>query len=133
MIGWIVLFLIFAIWLYFTIRRSATHKHIIGKKVVVKYFDQNTDFETIFPLTGIVTEKIRVGSQNFFVVQFDEPFFYRGRDFQKIAIKERHVGKYIGGNGEIHVHVCLPKKELHQNHYELADFDQAVWATVQKL
>src|SRR6267378_4394486 len=123
MIWWIILILIFAIWLYFRIKRSVKHKNIVGRKVIVSYFDQNTDFETIFPMTGTVTRKIKVGSQDFVIVQFDKSFVYHNRHFNQITIKERHAGSYIGDNGEIHVHVCLPKKELTQDHYELSDFD----------
>lgn len=133
MIWWIVLILIFAVWFYLKIKRNIKHKDIVGKKVLVNYFDQNTDFETIFPLTGTVTEKIKVGSQDFFIVQFDESFVYHNRDFDNIAIKERHAGHYIGDNGEIHVHVCLPKKELKQGHYELTDLDHVVWAIIRNV
>lgn len=130
MIWWIFTILIFALWLYFKFNRSIKHKDIIGKKVLVSYWDQNTDFEAIFPMTGILTEKIKVGTQDFFIVQFDKSFVYHNRDYEKIAIKERHIGNYIGSDGEVHVHVFLPKKELMQDQYELADFDHVVWATV---
>ncbi len=130
MIWWAIAILIFAIWIYFKFRRSIKHKNIIGKRVLVSYFDQNTDFERIFPLTGTVTKKIKVGSQGYFVVQFDKSFLYHNRDFDKIIIKERHAGYYIGGHGEIHVHVCLPMKELNQDRYELIDLDHVVWATI---
>jgi hypothetical protein len=133
MIWWILPILVFAIWLYFKFNRSVKHKDIIGKKVLVNYFDQNTDFESIFPMTGAVTGKIKVGNQDFFVVQFDKSFVYHNRDFDKIAIKERHAGNYIGSDGEIHVHVCLPKKELTKDNYELTDFDHVVWATIKNV
>ena len=63
---WILLILIIGLWLYSKFKRTERHKNIIGKKVLVEYFDQNCDFETIFPLTGTVMRKIKVGNQNFF-------------------------------------------------------------------
>jgi len=117
-------------WLFLKVKRRAKHKTIVGKKVVVNYFDQNSDFEKIFPMTGTVTRKIKVGSQDFFIVQFDKSFVYRNRDFSQIATKERHAGNYIGDKGEIHVHVCLPKEELTKDQYQFTDFDHVVWATI---
>lgn len=133
MTWWIIPILILGFWLYLKFKRTAKHKNIIGKKVLVEYFDQNTDFKTIFPLTGKVTEKIKVGSQDFFLVLFDKSFVYDNSNFDKIVIKERHLGYYIGGDGEIHVHVSLPKKELTKDHYELSDFDHVVWATIKNV
>ena len=133
MTWWIIPILILGFWLYLKFKRTEKHKNILGKKVLVEYFDQNTDFETIFPLTGKVTEKIKVGNQDFFVVQFDKSFVCDNSNFDKIVIKERHAGYYIGGEGEIHVHVCLPKKELTKDHYELSDFDHVVWATIKNV
>ena len=131
---WLIIpILILGFWLYLTLKRKMKHKTIIGRQVLVKYFDQNTNFETIFPLTGTVTRKIIVDGQDFFVVLFDEPFVYESYDYDKIVIKERHVGYYIGADGEIHVHVCLPRKELIQDKYELTDFDHVVWATIKNL
>ena len=133
MIWWLILVLTIAILVFLAFRQTNKHKAIVGKKVLVNYFDQNTAFETIFPLTGTVTGIIKVGRQNFFVVQFDKPFVYHNKGFDKIAITERHAGYYIGGSGEIHVHVCLPKKDFKLDHYELTDFDHVVWATIQKV
>ena len=133
MTWWIIPILILVFWIYLKFKRTEKHKNVIGKKVLVEYFDQNTNFETIFPLTGIVTKKIKVGSQFFFVVQFDNSFIYDNCDFDKIVIKERHAGYYIGGDGEIHVHVCLPKIALTKDHYELTDFDHIVWATIRNV
>jgi hypothetical protein len=106
------------------------HNKIIGKQVLVEYFDQNINFATIFPLTGTVTEKIKVDSQDFFVVEFAKFFVYNDRSFDKIIFKERHVGQYIGGGEEIHVHVCLFKKEFAHSNYELTDLDHVAWATI---
>jgi hypothetical protein len=125
--------LILVFWLYLKLKRTTKHKTIIGKQVRVEYFDQNTNFETIFPLTGTVAKKVKVGSQDFFVVAFEKTFVYHNSDFNKIIIKERHAGHYIGEQGEIHVHVCLPKNELTQDKYELTDFDHVVWATIKIL
>lgn len=131
---WLIIpILILVFWLYLKFKRTTKHKTIIGRKVLVEYFDQNTNFETIFPLTGTVTQKIKVGSQDFFVVQFDSTFVYNNSDFDKIVVKERHAEHYIGEKGEIHVHVCLPKNELTQDKYELTDFDHVVWATIKNL
>ena len=129
----IISILILGFWLYLKFKRTEKHENIIGKKVLVEYFDQNINFETIFPLIGIVTEKIKVGNQNFFVVQFDKSFVYDNSNFDKIVIKERHTGYYIGSEGEIHIHVCLPKKELTEDHYELSDFNHVVWATIKNV
>src|SRR5690606_32774674 len=110
-VTWLIIpILILMFWLYLKFKRTMKHKTIIGRQVLVEYFDQNTNFETIFPLTGTVTQKIKVGSQDFFVVQFDKPFVYESYQYDKIVIKERHAGHYIGADGEIHVHVCLPRK-----------------------
>jgi hypothetical protein len=131
---WLIIpILILMLWLYLKFKQTMKHKTIIGKQVLVEYFDQNTNFETIFPLTGTVTQKIKVGSQDFFVVQFASSFVYESYNFDKIVIKERHAGHYIGADGEIHVHVCLPRKELKQEIYELTDFDHVVWATIKNL
>lgn len=133
MIWWLIPLLIILFWIYFKFKRSNSHRNIIGNKIAVDYFDQNSTFETIFPLIGTITEKIKVGNQEFFLVQFDNTFVYNNRDFDKIIIKERHAGYYIGGKGEIHVHVCLPKKEIHWGHIELTDFDHVVWATIKNV
>ena len=128
---WLIIpILILVFWLYLKFKRTMKHKTIIGRQVLVEYFDQNTNFETVFPLIGTVTQKIKVGSQDFFVVQFDKPFVYESYDYDKIAIKERHAGHYIGADGEIHVQVCLPRKELKQDKYEITDFDHVVWASI---
>ena len=58
MIWWIVLAVILGFWLIFRFKRILKHKNVIGKKVIVKYFDQNYHFEKIFPLIGIITKKI---------------------------------------------------------------------------
>jgi len=47
------------------------------------------------------------------------------------VIKERHAGYYIGGEGQIHVHVLLPKIDLQKDLYNLTDFDHVVWATIE--
>jgi len=130
MIWWLIAILLFTTFAFFKIKRWTKHKNIVGKKVLVNYFDQNTDFETIFPLTGTVTRKIKVSSQDFFIVQFDKSFVYHNREFDQITIKERHVGHYIGDNGEIHVHVFLPKEQPAKDHYQLTDFEHVVWATI---
>jgi hypothetical protein len=130
MIWGILLTLVLGLWLYFKFQRTERQKRIIGKRVLVEYFDQNYHFETIFPLTGTVTKKIPVGKQTFFVVQLDKSFCYENKDFDKIVIRERHAGFYIGDEGEIHVHIFLPKKELTKEHYDLTDFDHVVWATI---
>lgn len=131
---WLTISILFLMsWLHPKFKRIMKHRSIIGRKVLVAYFDQNMKFETIFPLTGTVTRKIKVGSQDFFVVQFDTTFDYDNSDFDKIVIRERHAGYYIGDEGEIHVHVCLPKNELTQDKYELTDFDHVVWATIKNL
>lgn len=106
------------------------HKTIIGTQVLVEYFDQNEEFENIFPLKGKFVQKIKIGSRYFFVVQFDKPFVYKGNHYDKIVITERHAGYYIGVDKEVHVHVLLPKKELKQEKYQLTDFDHVVWATI---
>ncbi len=131
---WLIIpVLILGFWLYQKLKKRIKHKTIIGRQVLVEYFDQNTSFETIFPLNGTVTQKIKVGNQDFFVVQFASSFAYENYDFDKIIIKERHAGHCIGADGEIHVHVCLTRKELKQNKYELTDFNHVVWATIKNL
>lgn len=131
---WLIIpFLIIVLWLYLMFKRAMKHKTIIGRRVLVEYFDQNTNFEIIFPLCGTVTQKIKVGNNTFFVIEFEKSFVYERCDYDKIAIKERHAGYYIGAEGEIHVHVCLPRKELKQDRYELTDFDHVVWATIKKI
>lgn len=126
----IIPFLFLLLWLYLKFKVLRKYKAIIGRKVLVEYFDQNMNFETIFPLVGTVIQKIKVGNQDFFVVQLDTTFVYDNNCFDKIVIKERHAGNYIGEEGEIHVHVCLSKIELKQDNYELSDFDHVVWATI---
>jgi hypothetical protein len=106
------------------------YKNVIGKKLVVSYFDQNYNFEKIFPLTGIISEKILVGNQDFYIVQFEKSFSYNNNDFNKIVMTERQAGFFIGDDGEIHVHVLLPKNGLTKDHYEFSDFDHVVWAIV---
>lgn len=68
-----ILVLVFLLYLKF---KAGTETTIIGRQALVEYFDQNTDFENIFPLTGTVTQKIKVGIQDFFVVKFDHKFVY---------------------------------------------------------
>ena len=96
MTWFIFLIFILVFWLYFKFKRTTNHKTIIGRQVHVEYFDQNANFERIFPLTGTVSQKIKVGSQDFFVVQFHDTFVYENSEFDKIVIKERHAGHYIG-------------------------------------
>lgn len=133
MTWWIAPILMVAVWVYFKIKRLVNHKSIIGKQIMVNYFDQNIGFETIFPLIGTVTEKIKANSERFFIVCFDQSFHYQNNGFDKIIIKERHTGKYIGADGEIHVHVYLPTKDLPKTHYERADFVPVAWAIIKNI
>lgn len=109
---------------------AMNNKTKIGRKILVEYFDQNYNFESIFPLTGIIIEKIKVGNRDHFVVHPDKSFYYKNKDFDKIVITERHAEHNIGSDGEIHVHVLLPTTELTKNNYEFTDFDHVAWATI---
>ncbi|MGY3052231.1 hypothetical protein ACVWYG_000421 [Pedobacter sp. UYEF25] len=108
----------------------STNKKVIGNRVTINYFDQNYNFETIFPKKGIITETIKVESQKMFVLELDNHFEYKNLDYKIIVLTERHAGHHIGDNNEVHVHVLLPKTELNKDTYKIADFDHVVWATL---
>jgi hypothetical protein len=133
MIWWIIFVLILGFWIYLLFKRTMRHINVIGTRIIVKYFDQNIKFETIFPLAGTITKKLVVGDQDFFLVQFDNGFTYNYKYYDKILIKERHVGYKIGGFGESYVQVFLPKQELKNDSYELTDFDPVVWASIRNI
>jgi len=111
-------------------QKEAIRKKAIGQKVVIRYFDQNSYFESIFPKTGVITQVIKVGQRDMFVVELDEAFSYNNREHKAIVIAERHVGYYIGKNEEVHVHVLLPLTDLTCDKYSLNDFDHVVWAII---
>ena len=109
------------------------YKNIIGKKILVHYADHNIKFETIFPLTGIIAEIIKLDNRNCPVVVFETPFTYNNDEFVKMVIKERHEGVQIGDDGEVHVHVLLPKGKFNKTVYSSSDFNHVVWATIKIL
>lgn len=55
MIWWIIPVVILGFWIYLKFKRTFKHKNVIDKKVIADYFDQNYNFETIFPLIGTIT------------------------------------------------------------------------------
>ena len=126
----ITIVLILAWIIYLKTKKKLLNRKAIGQRVVIDYFDQNYNFETIFPIKGTITQIIKIGRQKLFLLDLDEKFDYKKSDFKKIVIAERHVGHYIGSAEEVHIHVLLPKTELNKDKYKIDDFDHVVWATV---
>jgi hypothetical protein len=131
MIWWItILIIIIGLWGFTWVKRTSTHHKAIGSHVTVNYFDQNFDFESIFPATGTITRQIYINNTVFFVVLLEKTFIYYNTEYKDIIIKERHAGQFIGSTNEIHIHVLLPKVTLEKDQYKFDDFEQVVWATV---
>jgi len=118
------------IWFSYFKSKTTTGQNIFGQRVTVEYFDQNYHFETIFPINGILTNKIKIDNGEYYVVELDKSFTYDNLEYKKIIIKERHVGYHIGIDNEVHVHVLLPKAILNKESYSLDQFDHVVWAIV---
>jgi hypothetical protein len=116
--------------IYLKTKKYFNHRQAIGKSVTIEYADQNIYFESIFPKTGTITQFIKVGNQNMFVLDLDTSFGYERGNYKKIVIAERHAGRYIGAKEEIEVHVLLPKIKLTKDKYLFEEFDHVVWATI---
>ena len=130
----IILLLIFILWrLYLWFKKWYLNKKAIGKRFSIHYFDQNINFENIFPLNGIITEKIKIGKGLFFVMKLDNSFAYDFGNCDTICIRERHLGFYIGSKKPVHVHVLLPKIDLNLKKYKFKQFDHVVWAEIKPI
>jgi hypothetical protein len=131
MIWWQILIGLIVAWIiYLKIKKFFANIKAMGQRMTIDYFDQNYNFETIFPKKASIVKTIKVGGQKMFVLELDQQFGYKNGDFKEIVIKERHAGHYIGDRKEVHVHVFLPKTDLHKDEYKFDDFDHVVWATV---
>ena len=132
---WIlILLLIIILWrLLSWLRKQYFHGKAIGMRYSIHYFDQNVNFESIFPLNGTISDKIRIGKGLYFVFKLDQPFTYELGNFDTICIRERHLGFYIGSKKTIHVHVFLPKITLNKKEYDFNQFDHVVWAEIKAI
>lgn len=129
------------LWLYFIVgfiillyimslfKKHVSRKKAIGQKVRLEYADHNYEYENILPIDGVITKELIIDKAIFYVIELDIPI--KGRS--KILIKARHVGKYVGSDKEIDVHLLLPKVELNKTSYSLDDFIHEVWATVKPI
>ena len=106
---------------------------LTGRKVKIKYEDQNEDFKTILPVTGFLTEKIKIENGIFHVVSLDHPIKYENRSFEKIMIRERHLGKVINEKTDVDIHLLLPKTKIDKEIYKLDQFDHVAWGSIRIL
>jgi hypothetical protein len=128
-----ILIFIALIWLFSKSRKLAGHRKVISRRVTVKYFDHNPDFESILPVTGTVSRPIQVNNTGFFVIDLDEPFEYEATVYQAIIVRERVAGQILGYDNATDVHILLPKVPLDKVRYAFEDFEQVAWGKVEPL
>jgi hypothetical protein len=128
-----IVIIVALIWVLFKSRKLAGHRKVINRRVTIKYFDHNPDFETIFPVTGTVSRPVQVNSTGFFVIDLDKPFEYEGAVYEAIIVRERVAGQILGYDNKTDVHVLLPKVPLDKVRYAFEDFEQVAWGIVEPL
>jgi len=68
---------------------------IVGQKIKVEYFDQNTDFERCFPpqTCEIVRQLSSTdGSKDWFLLKLEQPFMYRESKNTYLLVRSRWHG-----------------------------------------
>ena len=99
--------------------------------MLLVYVDQNESIKNELPRKGTIQCKLRIGNKSDnFIINLDEPIFHDNSTFNKVVIRERHLGEYIGSNNETGVHLLLPKQKTITDRNSWDSFDHTAWLTI---
>jgi hypothetical protein len=104
---------------------------IVGKRVRLEYGDQNYSFESIFPREGKILSRHKTENvDDWYLIDLDNSFQYKGKEHKQILIRSRWQGKKIGRLGITSVFVLLINNKEDVSHPEINinNFDHVVWA-----
>jgi len=104
-------------------------KNLIGRTISIEYFDQNNDFESIFPRTGrILSRHITDNANDWYLIDLDEPFKYNGRNNNQLLIRSRWEGETLK-NTSVFV-LLIPDQELVKNEIiNIDEFEHVAWGS----
>lgn len=124
---------------------------MIGKRIVLQYYDQNERMQEFLPRVGTIVRRDVSGDwgDNWFLVKLDQPFDYEGAQtvragtiqtlpgvFQvsHFLIRSRWVGEEIGPDAEVSVFVLVVKQPHPEGEiFEASDYPWGCWGTVKVL
>jgi hypothetical protein len=109
-------------------------KQIIGQKIKIEYFDQNSRFESCFPaqICEIVQQFSSVdGAKDWFLVKLEKPFAYEGRNHTHLLIRSRWHGLEVGGSEPTAIFILLILDESFlREPIDTKKFDYVAWGFV---
>ena len=128
MAWWQIIILILLVYLFIRWhRRLSSSKKMIGKDVVIAYFDRNPDAERIFPVSGVVVGMTRIAKGEYIIVELEESISLNSYEYPKLVLKERKIGRFGNITSEIHVIIFLPRVELDKETLQPDDVEMLAW------
>jgi hypothetical protein len=83
---------------------------IVGKKIWLEYFDQNTTFEQAFTsqYCKVLQRYMGIaGEEDWYLIELEIPFGYKGTDYEHLMIRSRWVDCPIGSREATAVFIVL--------------------------
>jgi hypothetical protein len=109
-------------------------------RINLTYFDQNESFGRALPESGLVGTVVRNvaargSSDEWSVLQLDQPLEYQNRRHREVLIKSRWQGHAVGDREPTSVFILLGRASdvLPRVTFDLADFDHVAWGMAQTL
>lgn len=117
---------------------------MIGKRIVIEYYDQNTQMEEFLPRSGTIMRQLnsKDWGNGWYLVKLDVPFDYEEKivpvlghspnfHVTNFLIKSRWEGKLIECDNETSVFVLLVEKPpLEAGPFDSKEFHQGCWGMV---
>jgi hypothetical protein len=107
---------------------------VLGQKVRVEYFDQNSDFERCFPsqTCEVVRQFSSIdGAKDWFLLKLEQPFVYRESKNTHLLVRSRWEGYEIGGVEPTSVFILLiPNEEFLREPIDIEKFNHVAWGMI---
>ncbi len=103
---------------------------LIGKNIVVKYFDHNVDFKSIFPRGGKIISRHKTDNvDDWYLVNLEKPFDYNGRLNKQLLIRSRWEGDTLKVENTSVFVLLIPDADLVKNEdINVNKFEHVVWS-----
>lgn len=105
-------------------------RRLVGKRLRISYYDHNEHFEKLLPRTGTVRSRHASRNTNdWFLVELDEPFTYEGRQHRHVLIRSKWAGRLIGRDRQTAVFLLLiPEMALlEQKPFDVERLNLVAW------
>ncbi len=107
--------------------------NIVGKQVLLSYFDQNENYRAFLPKTGIIEKRLTSKNvDNWFLLKLNKPFSYAGVKNRKLLVRSRWEGVEIGDEDEVSVFIVqIPDNSIIQGDSVVIKEENLVaWGTI---